>query len=137
MKKHLLLLGLAFTISQPTFSQSGCPLGGCPAQAQPQRQAVQPRQMTQPMTQQRYYQQPGQQQQMTYQAPVYQQAMPVYQQPLQMPVYQAYQPVNPCCPQRAFFMGANPQCFTGAAAPICKQPRSGWRVFVEDYLGFD
>ncbi len=128
MKKSLLLLGLMFLTAQPAFSQGGCPLGGCPV-AQPMRQAVQPV-YQQPAYQQPVYQQPVYQQPV-YQQPVYQQAAPVY-----MPMQQAAQGINPYYPQRAMYFSANPQCFTGAAA-CCPQPRSAWRVFVEDYLGFD
>jgi FtsZ-interacting cell division protein ZipA len=132
MKKSLLMLGLAFLTAQPAFSQ-----------VQPSRQAVQ-----QPMYQQRAYQQPMQQrqqamqQQRAYQQPMQQQAQPVYQrayQPVYMPSQPVYQTaVNPCWPQQGAFYYYNPQCMTGAAAPVCpQQPRSGWKIFKEDYLGFD
>ncbi len=157
MKKHLLLLGLTFVIAQPAFSQGGCPLGGCPVpnQVQPMRQSTQ-QIYQQPLAQSRVYQQAtpymSAYQQPLAQSKVYRQAtpyMPAYQQPLAqskvyrqatpyMPTYQAAQFVNPYYPQRTLYYNyASPQGFTGAAAPICQQPKSGWRAFVEDYLGFD
>jgi len=69
-----------------------------------------------------------------YQQPIYQR--PVYQQTYRQPVYQ--QPGQKYS-QQIFYTYPNSQYMTGAAAPInyYKKPKSAWRTFVEDYLGFD
>ena len=137
MKKYLSLLSVMILFAQPAFSQ--CGPGGCPVQ----QQAYQPKQqiMQQPIQQgNRHYLQSYQPRQYVRQQQTYQpmqQAAPVCPQPCPPQVSQ-------CAPN--FFICPNlMQGMTGAAAnlqapycqKLCPKVRSGWRVFVEDYLGFD